>query len=192
MDTIIYISASAFILYLTARLISFFLHRRVKCVKLQPKLPGAPYRLIYSDQKQIVQERDSISITYGKVLKSERLDISGKPDYIYRHKNGELLIAEIKSGEIGDKPEPYFSDLMQLAAYFDIAEVSFGERVPHGLIIYKDYMFRIKNTSRLRRMLKNVLKDMRTMLKDGEADPAASFVKCRNCMCKGTVCEYSE
>ena len=189
-ETIIYISAAAFIIYLTARVISFFLYRKNRCQKLQPKLPGSPYRLIYSDQKQVMLGQENI--IYGKVLTNEKLNISGRPDYIYRHKNGELLIAELKSGEIGERAEPYFGDLMQLASYFDIAEECFGERALHGLIIYKDYMFKVKNTNKLRRMLKNVLKDMRDMLKDGEANPEASFVKCRNCMCNGTVCEFTD
>jgi len=188
-EVVFYTFVAALIIYSAARIVSFFVAQKNKCIKSQPKLPGKAYRLIYSDQKQDLKTQEDIE--YGKVMRSERLDISGKPDYIYRHKSGKLFIVELKSGEIGERDEPYFGDLMQLTSYFAIAEEYFGDRPPYGWIIYKDYMFRIKNTGKLRRMLKNVLKDMRDMLKHGEAHPASSFVKCRNCMCNGTVCEYS-
>ena len=187
---ILYIGAAAFVIYFVARIVSFFLNRKNKCVKLGSKPLDKAYKLIYSDQKQV--ELIGEGVEYGKVLRNESLDISGKPDYIYRHKNGEILIAELKSGEIGERDEPYFGDLMQLATYFAVAEEYYDEKPTHGLIIYKDYMFRVTNTKKLRRTLKGVLKDMRAMLKDGEAHPASSFVKCRNCMCNGTVCEYVE
>jgi len=186
-EVIVYIGGVALAVYFIARIVSFFLNRGIKLEKLEPKLPDKAYKLIYSDQKQIDQDDD---VEYGKVLRNESFDISGKPDYIYRHKNGDMLVVELKSGAIGEKDEPYFGDLMQLAAYFCIAEDCYGTRTPFGLIVYKDYMFKVRNTRKLRRTLKGVLKDMRDMLKNGEAHPAASFVKCRNCMCNGTVCEF--
>jgi len=190
LEIVLYIAAAALIIYFIARLISFFLNRKHKCIKLQPKLPGTGYRLIYSDQKQIDKRQDSV--VYGTVLKCEKLDISGKPDYIYRHKSGELMPVELKSGEIGEASEPYLGDLMQLASYFAIVEEYFGEKPPSGLIIYKDYMFRIQNTARLKRILRSILGEMRDMLRHGEANPAASFVKCKNCICNGTVCEFTD
>ena len=190
MEIILYIAAATLVIYFAARLAAAISHRKHKCVKSKPKLPGYAYRVIYSDRKQNDEYREST--ISGTVLKCERLNISGKPDYIYRHKNGELVPVELKSGEIGEAAEPYPGDLMQLASYFAIVEECFEERPAYGLVVYKDYMFKIKNTARLRRALRNVLKDMRDMLTHGEANPAASFVKCRNCMCKGTVCEYAE
>ena len=189
MEVIIYTAAIALIIYFIARLISFILGRKHKCVKLKPKLPASGYRLIYSDQKQIDRQD---TVVYGTVLSCKKLDISGKPDYIYRHKNGELLPVELKSSEIGDAEEPHPGDLMQLASYFAIIEDHFGEKPGAGLIIYKDYMFKIKNTARLRRTLRAVLAEMRGMLRHGEANPASSFVKCKNCVCNGTVCEYTD
>ena len=190
LQPILYIGVAAFVIYIIARIVSFFLNRKNKPTKLEPKLPDKGYKVIYSDQKQV--ELIGEGVEYGKVLRNEELDISGKPDYIFQHKNGEMLIAELKSGDISKKDEPYFGDLMQLAAYFAIAEEHYGERPTYGFIVYNDYMFRVANTRKLRRTLKGVLKDMRDMLKDGEAHPASSFVKCRNCMCNGTVCEYAE
>jgi len=188
-EVIVYIGGAALVVYFIARIVSFFLNRGIKFEKLEPKLPDRTYKLIYSDQKQTTQDDD---VEYGKVLRNESMDISGKPDYIYRHKNGDMLVVELKSGAIGERDEPYFGDLMQLAAYFCIAEEYYGGHTLFGLIIYKDYMFKVRNTRTLRRKLKGVLKDMRDMLKNGEAEPAGSFVKCRNCMCNGTVCEFTE
>ena len=185
-----YIGATALGIYIIARIVSFFLNRKNRCIKLEPKLPDKAYKLIYSDQKQV--ELIGEGIDYGKVLYNEKLDISGKPDYIYRHRNGEILIVELKSGVIGERDEPYFGDLMQLAAYFAIAEEHYGDSPTYGFIIYSDYMFRVANTKKLRRTLRGVLKDMRDMLKHGEAHPMSSFVKCRSCMCNGTVCEYTD
>jgi len=189
MEILPYVIAGAIILYVFGKLVFFIRARKHKWVKLKPKLPGTGYRLIYTDQKQVEKEE---GVLYGKPLKSEKLDITGKPDYIYEQKDGALYPVELKSGAIKESDAPHFGDLMQLAAYFAITGEYFDRPVYEGLIVYKDYMFRIKNTKRLRHMLKATLSDMRGMLKSGEGEPAASFVSCKNCICKGTVCEYFE
>ena len=183
----IYIIVGAVVIYSVAKIISLIAGRKQKFEKHNSKLPTRGYELVYSDQKQTEREEN---IIYSTILNCAALDISGKPDYIYRHKKKGLFPVELKSGEIKEKSEPHQGDLMQLAAYFAIAEEHFGEKSTEGLIIYKDFMFKVKNTKRLRRQLKGVLSDMRDMLKTGEAEPAASFIACKNCVCKGTVCEY--
>ena len=188
-NQLIYMAAATVIIYILAKIISVIAGRKHKFVKQPPKLPGRGYELIYSDQKQTERED---GVIYSTLLNCEKLDISGKPDYIFRHKKKGGVPVELKSGEIKERNEPHYGDLMQLAAYFAISEEYFGEKCAEGLIIYKDFMFRVKNTNRLRRKLKGVLNDMRDMLKTGEAEPAASFVACKNCICKGTVCEYCE
>jgi len=188
-DKTIYIIIGAVAIYVLAKIVSLIIGRKQKYEKHNSKLPGRGYELIYSDQKQSEREADVI---YSTILCCSALDISGKPDYIFRHKKKGLYPVELKSGEIKEKDEPHPGDLMQLAAYFAIAEEHFGGKCTEGLIIYKDFMFKVKNTKRLRRKLKGVLGDMRDMLKTGEAEPAASFVACKNCVCKGTVCEYCE
>ena len=185
----IYIIIAAVAVYCLAKIISLITGRKHKFKKYSAKLPGRGYDLVYSDQKQAERED---GVIYSTLLHCEKLDISGKPDYIFRHHKKGLFPVELKSGEIKDKNEPHYGDLMQLAAYFAIAEEYFGEKSKEGLIIYKDYMFSVKNTKRLRRKLKGVLNDMRDMLKTGEDEPAASFIACKNCICKGTVCEYCE
>ena len=188
-NKIVYIVIAAFIIYCVAKIISLIAERKHKSEKFVSKLPERGYELIYSDQKQIEREE---GVIYSTILNCEKLDISGKPDYIFRHKKKGIFPVELKSGEIKDKSEPHHGDLMQLAAYFAIGEEYFGETSAEGLIIYKDFMFRVKNTKRLRRKLKGVLSDMREMLKTGEAEPAATFIACKHCICKGTVCEYCD
>lgn len=159
--------------------------------KVKPKLPwGVGYKLFYTDEKTKSQEEDVI---YSKVLHSKKYDIKGKPDYIYISKANKMLLpVELKSGRIGDLLEPRKGDLMQLAMYFLIIEDVYNVQPKKGKIVYDDAMFVIKNTARLRREIKEVLKDMREMLKTGEQEANSSFPTCKNCICKGTVCEYCD
>ena len=64
------------------------------------------------------------------------------------------------------------------------------KRPKEGRLVYNNYMFIIKNTRSLRRKVKQILADMRDMLKTGEQNVNPSYVKCRYCICRDTVCEY--
>lgn len=125
----------------------------------------------------------------GKVLRSERYDLRGKPDFIYKNIiTGRFIPMEIKSGEIDDTP--HHGDIMQLAAYFLIIEDAMGKRPRKGYIRYKNTMFKIKNTARLRKTLLAVVGDMRQMLVTGVGEANPSFAHCRYCVANGTVCEF--
>lgn len=156
--------------------------------KTKPALHINGYELFYSDQKS----EDKIEgVIYAKLLHSDIHNISGKPDYIYRKKNGTKLIpVELKSGVIGDSDTPRQGDLMQLVAYFIIIEDVYGLRPKQGRLIYKDYMFIIKNTQKVRKELLAILWDMRDMLQTGEGEANNAFVQCKHCLCRETVCEY--
>ncbi len=156
--------------------------------KVEPKLKISNYHIFYADKKM-----DNENIITGKVLKSEKYNIVGKPDYILKHNRKEMYIPiELKSGSIGNKEFPNGNDLVQLSAYFIILEENFGVKIKEGRLIYSDYMFIVKNTRELRLNLIKTLEDMRNMLETGEGDVMPSFVKCRHCRCKGTVCEFCE
>lgn len=158
--------------------------------KTSPRLPGGKYTLFYTDEKGTTRNDN---IIYSKLLHSKKYDINGKPDYIYKNKkNGMLLPVELKSGAIGDLLDPRPGDLMQLAAYFLIIEDIFEIRPIKGILIYKDAMFIVRNTNKLKKDTLSIIKDMREMLITGEQEANSNFATCKSCICRNTVCEYCE
>src|SRR5262249_36553313 len=53
---------------------------------------------------------------------SKRLLMAGKPDYLIKDRNGDLIPVEVKSSNAPRAGRPYESHLMQLAAYFLLLE----------------------------------------------------------------------
>jgi CRISPR-associated exonuclease Cas4 len=83
---------------------------------------------------------------------------------------------------------------MQLAVYFELIEAEYNVKPKRGLLIYKDAMFVVTNTGRLRKKLERQIEEMEYLLThppDAETEKA-DFVKCRHCPCRGTVCEANE
>lgn len=166
----------------------FILKRRNELVKKKTDYKMSGYRIIYADSSQSM---DDENVETGRLLYSERLDIQGKPDFVFKHSiTGGIVPVEIKSGNIKAEAMPHMGDLMQLVCYFYIAEEEFGRKVKYGKIIYKDYMFEVKNTAHLRKQLEKTTADMRKMLKCGKAKANADYITCRHCVCAGTVCRY--
>jgi len=145
------------------------------------------YHVIYSDSMS------DKNVEYGTILKSEKLDIKGKPDFVMESLLKKKVIpVEIKSGEIKEEPLPHKGDLMQLACYFAMLEEEYNKKVPYGKIIYRDYMFIVYNTKRLRKELVSTIKTMRAMLDGKSVECESEYIKCRHCVCKLTVCEFCE
>ncbi len=164
-------------------------------VKGKPALPGRGWDIIYTDNHRPAKEERRPGVDYGKMLTHEALNLCGKPDFIYSD-GRELIPAELKSGKIKESASPREGDLMQLAAYFFLAEAEYGLPARKGLLIYGDAMFTVRNTRALRETLVEKLNEMNEMLErppetragiESEAEPG--FVKCRYCACRGTVCE---
>lgn len=136
---------------------------------------------IYSDEKGT------------KLLVAAKLQLQGKPDYIFQTWFFKKYIPlEIKSGTLKED-EPHVGDVYQLAAYFLIIEELYGKRPPYGKLVYANKTFKIKNTFKIRKQLKQTLIQMRNMLEGKNslvADP--SFIKCKHCVCKMTVCEFNK
>ncbi len=144
------------------------------------------YQLIYTDQKETTKQA---YVEYSKMLYSKKYDIKGKPDYIFKQRNGKMLIpVELKSGKIGTKEQPNQGDLLQLIAYFLIIEETYGVAPKTGRLIYKDCMFIIKNTKQIRKQLIDTLDEMRELLEVKYVVPEQSFAKCKYCICRDTVC----
>ncbi len=174
---------------LALAVLCFFIYKRFETVKKKhASFNMTGWELIYSDKPEEEKEE---SVDYGVVLYSAKYDIQGKPDYIFRKRRGtKIMPVEIKSGMIGDEPMPHYGDYLQLCAYFLIIEDVYGRKPKYGKIIYKDYMFIIRNGMRTKKDITKVLGRMRTMLKTGREKPCESFANCRYCLCNGTVCEF--
>lgn len=158
--------------------------------KRKPGLGMPGYRLIYSDTRS---GRLGGNAVRSSLLKSEKDGLTGKPDYIYKHICfNQWIPVELKSGEIKNEAMPHKGDLLQLGAYFLIIEAVYGARPRKGRVVYKDAMFIVRNTARLRKEVRTALHAMRGMLKDGNGEENASFTRCRYCVCRGTVCEVYE
>lgn len=144
--------------------------------KVRPKKRPFFCKLIYND---------------GKILTSHYHNLRGRPDVIFsRFLTGGLLPMEIKSGEAKDMP--YYGDVMQLVAYFVIIEEVFGRKPRKGFLRYCNAMFVIKNSKKRRKELLQTVQDMRRMLETSQGTAAPSFVRCRHCVARDTVCEFAE
>ena len=95
---------------------------------------------------------------------SKRLLMAGKPDYLIKDRNGDLIPVEVKSSNAPRAGRPYESHLMQLAAYFLLLEDVLERPVPYGLIRYRNRTLRVANTDELRARLMDVIAQMRRLM----------------------------
>lgn len=181
---IIFILVCILILILIFKILNY---RTIKKLPINSKLVF--YRLFYADQNE---EKDENG--FGRILCSDKYNLQGKPDYIYKQILGEKLVPiELKSGKIGNGILPHKGDYLQLCAYFLIIEEEFKIRPKFGRLVYSDCVFQVRNTGKVRKEVVGVINNMWDMLENGEGVVNPSFPKCRRCVCRGTVCEfYSE
>jgi CRISPR-associated exonuclease Cas4 len=95
---------------------------------------------------------------------SKKLLMAGKPDYLMKDRNGDLIPVEVKSSNAPRAGRPYESHLMQLAAYFLLLEDVLQRPVPYGLIRYRNRTLRVANTDDLRARLMDVIAQMRRLM----------------------------
>ncbi len=95
---------------------------------------------------------------------SKRLLMAGKPDYLMKDRNGDLIPVEVKSSNAPRAGRPYESHLMQLGAYFLLLEDVLQRPMPYGLIRYRNRTLRVANTDELRARLMDVIAQMRRLL----------------------------
>lgn len=165
------------------------LKRMGSAVRRLPAREDMPrYALIYADQKQGRGGKEN----FGKLLYSAKYELQGKPDYVFCSRICKKIVpVELKSGNIGEAEEPHRGDLLQLGAYFLILEDVYGKKPAKGRIVYRDGMFEIKNTAKIRREVLTTVKEMREMLQYGTGRAKPDFAHCRPCICNGTVCRFS-
>jgi CRISPR-associated exonuclease Cas4 len=112
-------------------------------------------------------------------LVARRYGLSGKPDYIIE-RGGRQIPIEVKPGRRA--PQPYESDLMQLAAYCLLIEETSGQAPPYGILRYAEESFRLTYTPAVRGELLAILDEMRDLLDAEDADRSHSDPRrCAGC-----------
>lgn len=124
-----------------------------------------------------------------KPLFSQRLQLTGKPDYLVREGAGYVPV-EVKSGR-APVSGPYAAHVYQLAAYCALIAEAYGRRPAYGLIKYTDEILRVDFTPVLEAELLELLEEMRA---DADAEEVSrshsSAARCRACGFR-EVCEES-
>jgi CRISPR-associated exonuclease Cas4 len=99
-----------------------------------------------------------------RMLRSERLGLQGRPDYILEIE-GEMVPVEIKSGRT--PKGPLFSHILQVAAYCVLLEEE-GQKVTHGILRYDEAEHEIEYNQDLRLMVLSKLEEMRSLKRTGD------------------------
>ncbi|MCI0399333.1 MAG: CRISPR-associated protein Cas4 [Chloroflexi bacterium] len=116
--------------------------------------------IIYSDTGTWFQQKEP--------LFSAELRLVGRPDYLVREPDGEIVPVEIKSGRA--PAEPHEGHILQLAAYCLLVEENFGARPAYGILQYRDRAFAVEYTVELEEDLLDLLADMREDMFEEELD----------------------
>lgn len=120
--------------------------------------------LLYSDTGFPVGRTGEIITSHGerveKALTSRRYHLTGRPDYLVKTAEGVVPI-EAKSAKCPANGRPYDSHIMQLMAYCLLVEDALEERVPYGIIRYRDCELAIDYTPEMKEDLLALLEEMR-------------------------------
>lgn len=79
----------------------------------------------------------------GRVLRSERYGLSGKPDFLLRQ-GDSIVPVEAKTGKTPRQPQP--GHVLQLMAYCVLVEENYGVRPAYGIVRYREQQFTIEFT----------------------------------------------
>lgn len=122
------------------------------------------------------------------VLHSERYGLSGRPDYIL-NLDGERIPVEVKTGRV--PRGPFFSHILQVAAYCLILSDIEGTRPSHGILRYGEMEHDIEFDPELESLLLSKLDEMRKIVRSGEAHRNHEREgKCRSCS-RRSICPES-
>jgi CRISPR-associated exonuclease Cas4 len=112
---------------------------------------GLPWRRIAYDDTTRWRQAE-------QPLIARRFGLVGKPDYLLEAR-GQLVPVEVKPNRTA--PEPYPSDVMQLAAYCLLIEETSGVRPRYGLLRYAHTTWKIPFDNRRRDELITLIEEMR-------------------------------
>ncbi len=150
------------------------------------KVKSAPLKFWFG--KVIYSDSSKEKNTEKQTLYNETYKLRGKPDYIYKTFFGKFIPVELKSSTINSNL-PRENELMQLVTYFFLVQENY-KKPQKGYLVYKDKVFIIKNTKAGRKYFLSIIKDMRSIVKTGKGYCEPSFVKCKYCICRDSVCEF--
>ena len=152
-------------------------------------------RIIYSDAGAPVGRIAPVTLNergerQEKPLVSHRHGLTGRPDYLVRTQDG-IVPVEAKSTRCPASGVPYESHLMQLASYCLLVEETLGERVPFGVIRYRDRQLRVDYTDELRESLLSLLAEMREARRAADVHRSHDeTARCAACSYRG-ICDES-
>jgi CRISPR-associated exonuclease Cas4 len=117
----------------------------------------------------------------GEILYSDQLPLVGKPDYIIKLPNQQLVPIELKPS-IQNATTPHSNHVIQVAAYCLILE-DYSEVPPtHGILRYADSDFTVEYTPTLRKKVIRLLSEMENCSEKQRPQLARQKVtKCRAC-----------
>jgi len=122
------------------------------------------------------------------MLVSDRYKLRGRPDFIIE-REGKSVPVEVKTGRVPQGP--FFSHIIQLAAYCLMIEEEKGEAPPYGIIRYGKKEFEIDYDEDLKELLIGKLDDMRKALETEDIHRNHNRKgKCKNCS-RRDICSES-
>jgi CRISPR-associated exonuclease Cas4 len=93
----------------------------------------------------------------GKILRSQRYGLSGKPDFLLRQ-GSSIVPVEAKTGKTPRQPQP--GHVLQLMAYCVLVEENYGVRPEYGIVRYTEQQFVVEFTPEREQELLAVLWEM--------------------------------
>ena len=147
----------------------------------------AHFRELLLDERRRVLGLPSGDLVYedadgqGEILYSDQVPLIGKPDYIIKLPNGQLVPIELKLS-VQNVTSPHSNHIMQIAAYCLILE-DYSEVPPaYGVLRYADCDFTIDYTPALRKKVIRLLSEMGNCDEKQRPQLARQRVtKCRAC-----------
>jgi len=117
----------------------------------------------------------------GEILYSDQVPLVGKPDYVIKLSNGQLVPIELKLS-VQNATSPHSNHVLQVAAYCLILE-DYSEVPPtHGVLRYADRDFTVEYTPTLRKKVIRLLSEMQNCDETRRPQLARQRpTKCRAC-----------
>jgi CRISPR-associated exonuclease Cas4 len=117
-------------------------------------------------------------------LCSDHYQLTGKPDYILRTKEG-LVPIEVKSRSQPRTGIPYLNHRLQLAAHCLLVEEAFGSSVPFGEIHYINQIIRVPFDDVVRAELLEMLNRIQASVGAEQHRSHRERARCKGCGHRG-------